>query len=366
MKFNWGKSVVTAVTAGILLSSLPGVALAENADSGPYNPSATAITKNWTVASADQLDLNQKFSFQMKFVSYTPQGTTGDASAAIEAVDKSIDMNNLAKNGATSATGTESWGTVLQGLNFDKPGVYTFSLKENAGNDLNVKYDTDTTYYLVVNVEWVLDNAGAPTTETRIQSVAIRKSENVENAGKVDTATFANTAADNGTLKVTKKVAGTAANVDDSFTFTINVKGITGKYSIVYSDGAQGTNPTYINADAKGEGTVTINLKHGQTATIANLPATATYTTTETDNKNYTTTTVADSDTKATLSNDARTASATVGKETDTVTYTNEKGFAPATGITANTLPFVGVAAVAVAGGIVLIVKRNRQAHEDF
>lgn len=365
MKFNWGKSVVTAVTAGILLSGLPGVALAENADSGSYNPSATAITKNWTVASADQLDLNQKFSFQMKYVSYTPQGTTDDASDAIKAVDKSIVMSKFTANGATSATGTETWDTVLNGLNFDKPGVYTFSLKENSGNDLNVKYDTDTTYYLVVNVEWVLDNTGAPTTGTQIQSVAIRKSENAENADKVDTATFANTAADNGTLAVTKKVAGTAANVDESFTFKINVKGITGKYSIVYSNGAQGANPTSINADDKGEATVTVNLKHGQTATIANLPATATYTTTEIDNKSYTTT-VVDSDTKATLNNDARTASATVGKETDTVTYTNEKGFAPATGITANTLPFVGVAAVAVAGGIVLIVKRNRQAHEDF
>lgn len=366
MKFNWGKSVVTAVTAGMLLSGLPGVALAENADTGTYKPDATAITKNWTVASADQLDLTQTFTFHMKYESYTPQGTTDDASTAIKDVDKDIVMNKLTANDTTSATGAETWGTVLNGLDFNEPGVYTFSLKENGGQDKNVKYDTDTTYYLVVNVEWVLDDDDVPTGKTQIQSVAIRKGENTENAKKVDSATFVNTPAENGTLVVTKKVAGTAANTEESFKFTIYVKGISGKYSIAYSDGAKGNNPDFVTADKNGEATVTVWLKHGQTATIANLPATATYTTTEVDNKNYTTTTVADSDTKATLSNDARTASATVGKETDTVTYTNEKGFAPATGITANTLPFVGVAAVAVAGGIVLIVKRNRQAHEDF
>lgn len=364
MKFNWGKSVVTAVTAGMLLSGLPGVALAENADTVTYNPDATAITKNWTVASADQLDLKQTFTFHMKYESYTPQGTTDDASAAIKAVDKDIVMDKLTANGTTSATGTETWGTVLNGLNFNEPGVYTFSLKENGGQDLNVKYDTDTTYYLVVNVEWVLDNAGAPTGNTQIQSVAIRKGENTENADKVDSATFNNTAADHGTLAVTKKVAGTAANTDEYFTFTINVKGISGTYTIAYSDGAQGNNPTSVTADENGDATVNVSLKHGQTATIANLPATATYTTTEAGNS-YTTT-VKDSDGYATLNNDERTASATVGQETDTVTYTNEKGFAPATGITANTLPFVGVAAVAVAGGIVLVVKRNRQAREDF
>ena len=51
---------------------------------------------------------------------------------------------------------------------------------------------------------------------------------------------------------------------------------------------------------------------------------------------------------------------------TTTVAYKNDKGFATNTGITMNTLPFVAVATVAVAGGAALVISRRRHAGEDF
>ena len=48
------------------------------------------------------------------------------------------------------------------------------------------------------------------------------------------------------------------------------------------------------------------------------------------------------------------------------VAYTNEKGFAPATGVNSDTMPFVFGGLVVVAGAGALLISRKRRASEEF
>ncbi len=65
-------------------------------------------------------------------------------------------------------------------------------------------------------------------------------------------------------------------------------------------------------------------------------------------------------------STEGRVAMGTIKEGGDTVAYTNTRGFSADTGITMNTLPFVAVGVVAVAGGTALVISRRRHAGEDF
>ena len=126
--------------------------------------------------------------------------------------------------------------------------------------------------------------------------------------------------------------------------------------------------------------TATFYLKSGESVSVTGLPKGAAYQVTEgtkvvTDTNG--TQSVADDAadngyTETYKQNDATdyttgtVATGTVQDTTTTVDYKNDKGFATNTGITMNTLPFVVVATVAVAGGAALVISRRRHAGEDF
>lgn len=155
----------------------------------------------------------------------------------------------------------------------------------------------------------------------------------------------------NDSLTVSKKVAGTAANTQDEFSYTLKIEGAQGSYDYVL-DGAAGT------FDAKDA--LTFKLKHGQSIEIKNLPEGATYTVTEADtayNENF-----------AVDGGKAQAGAVATGTihNGSAVAYTNEKGFAPATGINSDTLPFVFGGLVVVAGAGALLISRKRRASEEF
>lgn len=271
-----------------------------------------------------------------------------------------------------------TYGEVLDGLTFDKPGTYVYSLTENESSNNNVAEDNDTSenLYVVVNVQWAdADNPGGSTV---IQSAYMMTTLS-DTDTKVTDATFTNTAVTNSDVTITNTVKGTAANTDEYFAYTVILRDGTGSYAIEYSDSSDTTysNPTTIEAKPDGADesgyAVTIYLKSGQSATIKNLPEGADYSVTQAandyDSSSYL---ISDSDT-ASISTDSTTdgesleATGSVDDaNADTVAFTNTKGFVAATGITSNTLPFVMIAAIAVAGVVVLLVKRRRRSYEEF
>lgn len=216
-----------------------------------------------------------------------------------------------------------------------------------------------------MNVVW--DDVAAST--VKVDSVQTIKgayksvTEKYTEADKTS-ANFNNTAnGGNGSLAVTKKVAGAAANTSDKFTFEVKISGVKGTYAVSDTDTKSSNAKTVTATDGTIDATFTLD--HDETVTIANLPNDATWTVTEKANdKGYTLGDVASSDTAD------KAASKANGKisdnDSDTATFTNNKGFMPQTGITMNMLPGIGIAVVAVAGGATLVISRRKRAGQDF
>ena len=180
----------------------------------------------------------------------------------------------------------------------------------------------------------------------------IKKIQVKDGDKKADKAAFANTAKANDSLTVSKKVAGTAANTADVFSYTLKINGAQGSYDYVLN-GVDGT------FDAKD--TLSFDLQHGQSIEVKNLPEGATYTVTEADT-DYTEKFAVDGG----QAQAGAVAAGTIKAGGSAVAYTNEKGFAPATGVNSDTMPFVFGGLVVVAGAGALLISRKRRASEEF
>lgn len=334
------KNVVAAALAGSMVIALPGAAFATTVDNNGFT-----VDKTWTAASNTQLNNTEAFTFEVQFTGATAQGTWTPADLSTDKVVRTLtaDWKTLAGAGA-SANASLTAKTLFAGYDFTAPGTYNFTVKEIAGSNPNIVYDG--TVYNVEVVVSMPDNYPASDTPV-IKEIKAK----VANGDKADKAAFANTAKANDSLKVFKKVAGTAANTQDEFSYTLKIEGAQGSYGYVLN-GVAGT------FDAKD--TLTFKMKHDQSIEIKNLPEGATYTVTEADT-DYTESFAVDGG----QAQAGKVATGTIHKDS-TVVYTNEKGFAPATGVNSDTMPFVFGGLVVVAGAGALLISRKRRASEEF
>lgn len=331
-------AAAAAVLAGTMAFA-PVSALALGVSAGDTGASKT-ITKNWTVASEQQFDENETFTFQLTYDHAGKVGTNDYATPTGEG-GVSISGKELTKNGLVYS-GTKTLSDVLSDVDFSKPGQYYFNLTETDGDNQNIVYSKDS-YQVRVDVVW--DDVVAGT--LKINDVEVLKD------GKKAEAVFNNGKHDAADLTVEKKVSGTAANTEDPFDFTITLDGVTGEYTVVLPDG---TTTTTNNGSWSGK------LKHGQSVKIENLPVGAKYTVSEADT-DYEESYVVDG---ASSVGGVTTGEQTVKQGGDNVTFTNKKGFAADTGITMNTIPYVIAGGVVVAGAATLVISRRRRAGEDF
>ena len=130
-------------------------------------------------------------------------------------------------------------------------------------------------------------------------------------AGAESKVAFTNTRGE-GDLVISKTVSGTGANENQDFSFTVNLydsdgeTALSGSYTATYTDGSR-SEVTITN------GVATISLKHGESVTIADLPAGAKYTVSETADPNYTTSVSVNSGQSQTLSTVSGDISASTG-----------------------------------------------------
>ena len=349
-KINWKFGVASAVAAGLMFASVPGVALAVENDFSEYdNPT---INKVWNYGTSPYTD-GEEFEFQLEYANQAdPVGSNETVVPTLKAdQDGVVSVNVTDCNSDGSADGFTTLDKLVDEFEFTAPGQYYFTLSEVEGSNPNVDYSTDT-YQVRVDVVWDTNEDGSPSKTTEIDGMYV-----FEDGKKAENVTFTNGSnASDDPLTISKKVAGTAANTDDSFSFKITLgSGVEGTYNVVKKD------ETIATLSADNSYSVDITLKHGESVTIPGLPVGVEYTVSETDT-NYTET--------YSINNapavEGRTAEGTIEDNGNTVAFTNEKGFAAETGITMNTLPFVGVGVVAAAGAVTLVISRKRRAGEDF
>lgn len=375
MKFNKLGSIATAAVLAGTMGLMPVAALADDAAATTPAGYGTSqkIKKTYNYGNTPYAPTD--FQFQLSYESpakvgsnetATPNLKDGqDGKVTVSATDATPD------NDDHTSTGSVDLKSLVDEYTFTAPGKYTFTLSEVDGHNPNVSYDTNT-YEVRVDVVWA-DNTYKT---VKVNGYAVFAVTNGTAAStKSENATFTNGSnAASGNLVVSKTVAGTAANTNDYFKYTLQLTDptqVSGTYSVV-------KNGQVIATLSPDSYTATFYLKNGEQVSVTGLPKNVSYKVTEgtnvvtAANGNYTDTNTDNGYTEKVQNGSSATivegteAEGTLPDNGVTVAYTNEKGFAPTTGITANTLPFaVGGIAVVVAGGA-LIISRRRRAGEDF
>ena len=259
-------------------------------------------------------------------------------------------------------------------VTFSAPGIYRYIITEQPYAAVegafdysnNITMDATATRYLDVYVTYVngalaisnyvvlKDVSNQPTTGEGQTGTDVSYGSNrtTKSEGYKNTYTTKQ-------LTLKKIVDGNAADKGATYNFTINFVG-PANASFTYGE-------RKIQLDEKGEASVGIALKNGETSTaIQGIPANVTYTVTETIAKSagYTTTfKVNTTDTTATFDGDGTaitTGSITMGTTDNAVECTNYKATNTPTGVIMNIAPYVLM--VALAGGIAFFFLRRRNA----
>lgn len=359
-KINIKSGAMAAVLAGTMaLSMVPATAFAATVTD---QNAPQKIEKTWNFQSSYQYSKDETFTFELTHISGKDEqvGTNGLQDLS-DFGTKTVNVTTTKGNG-NSATGSDALSAIFDDYNFNMPGVYYFKLAEREGGNKSITYSKDT-YTVQVSVDWA--DPVKKIAEVKQVNVVEGDASKADFEGtankKVDNASFTNnTNKANNNLTVKKTVSGAAANTIDGFKFTVTLEGLQPGYTyeVTSTSDDQVANA---KADNDGKATVSATLKHGQQLEVKNLPNGAKYTVSE-DDTDYTETYKVDNgESKEGLSTGEQTVAAN-----SKVDFNNEKGFAPQTGITMNSLAGIVVATVAVAGGVTLVIRRRNRAGEDF
>lgn len=169
-----------------------------------------------------------------------------------------------------------------------------------------------------------------------------------------------------GKLSISKNVTGSAANVDQSFTFELSCAALAGK--TFTAEGA-------VNSAAfNNQGVATVQLKHGQSVTLTEVPAGSQVVVRETGlsgNARTSSTVSINNGAAETVATDGETATSPktvtiVSNQEQKLEFTNSAEAVSATGVSLDAGPMAGLFAVAVAGaGALAATGRARRKREQ-
>lgn len=242
----------------------------------------------------------------------------------------------------------------LLGDNYNKVGKYAYTISENETKIPGITKDAHTYEMIVTVVNKQKDNL---TNETGYgYYVGMYDAE-----GQKAPAVFTNTY-NSYSLEVKKTVEGNFGDLGDTFTFYITLGNAEGKNNNYASATVKvsDTNNAANNATwTIGGGQQTVILKHGQTATISNLPVGVTYTVTENKTNDddsawvYTTTGEAKSeDNKTIVAGDNK------------VEIVNKHEGTPDMGVVLDNAPYIAMLAIVAIGGVALMLNKRRRDEE--
>lgn len=243
---------------------------------------------------------------------------------------------SFAEGEATAAGVVKSYTLMLPA--YDTVGIYTYEIAEVVDDDAHTAGVTYNTQKLLLKVTVIQTEDG------RIRVAAVHLGdEDGDKVGQV-----VNTYAA-GTLDVTKTVAGLMGDQNKPFHFTATLTRPAGlvmdsTIGLTVAGVAQAFTPVW---DNNGRCTVSFDLKHGQTASLTNLPYGMSYTVAEDDytGSGYTTTQTGDS--------------GAISAGSVTAAFTNTKGGNVDTGVLLDSAPYALLLVMALSGGAVLLLRRR-------
>lgn len=267
------KKLLTIAMILVLVLGMSSVAFADvDVDADHGTVTFTKIYNN--PAYKTGVSPAETFKYEIAYVGVTDQGY--DYSEAWALANLPTVGTATFEEGAAGVDGKNTQEVTITLPTYDCVGIYEYEITEVVGNTAGVKYNEDPIKLFVTVIE-----------ENGVHRVAaVHTEENGEygSAGKSDEFNNEYCA---GTLDITKEVTGNLGDLHKPFeidvTFTAP-QGLVVKAPITYTVAGDKEQKT-ITADAMADGTetVTIALKHDESATFTNLPTGVTYTVVEHD-----------------------------------------------------------------------------------
>lgn len=271
----------------------------------------------------------ETFNFQITKVGVTDSQYTESDMPMFTQTNYSI---QFADGEATLAGDKNTTASAIALPTYEHVGIFTYMITETAGSTAGVTYDANPLYLKVTVTE---ENG------QKVRYVTYHYGS--ETGSKTDSITNTYSA---GILAITKNVTGNMGETDRYFKVKVTLTAPTGKTvnSNITATGGKYTQPVTLSI-----GENELELKHGDTITINNIPYDVTYTVVE---DSYT----ADGYDAAQYSeNDG-----IVNSSNETVTITNNKGKDVDTGIFVDNLPYIIILAGVVVGmGVFFMNKRT-------
>lgn len=240
----------------------------------------------------------------------------------------------------------------LLGDNYNKVGKYAYTISENETKIPGITKDSHEYEMIVTVVNKEKDNLTSDTGYGYFVGM-------YDADGNKVPAEFTNTY-NSYSLEVEKTVKGNFGDLNDIFTFYITLGKEAGKddnYATVKVSDT--SNPANNASWTIGGGQQTITLKHGQTATISNLPVGVTYTVIEKKTNDdgsawvYTTTGEATAE-----------ANKTIAAGDNKVEIVNEHQGTPDMGVILDNAPYIALLAIVAIGGVALMLNKRRRDEE--
>lgn len=257
---------------------------------------------------------------------------------------------------------TKSVTVDLQGVTFNKPGIYRYVITETATSQDGITNDTNTTRTLDVHVAY----AEGSETELEVTSYALHPSD--DSSKKADG--FTNTYATHN-LTLEKQVTGNQGDRNKYFKFTVSitnaVKGTVYNVDLTNADSNPNVNDGTTNSNqlvaTDGTVTATYYLKNDQSITIKGLTGGTHYAITEESYSSDGYTTANTVDGTASLQGDT-TGEKTMDDSFHEVVFTNHKEGIVPTGILIETGPYILMGAVVVIGLVALLATGRRRSRK--
>lgn len=332
-----------ALLLAILMVAVSACAMAEDTEGGSTTPpsytDATSVTiyKNYveTNESSGSTVPAEVFSVTQYSKSAADSEYTNTTVPDLFTGTKTFTYGSETEN---DVSGTASFDIALP--TYAHPGIFTYVLKETAGNTAGVTYSTNSIEVKVTVIQQGND---------LVRIAAIRTTDDTGNITKQQNPTLLGNQYDAAALTVKKNVTGSLGDRSKTFEITVQFTKPSGKnvaLPITYTVGGTTNNITF--AESETTKSVTISLAHDQSVTFNNIPSGTAYTVTETSYSDLGYTTTYDDYQNGTV----------VATNIETV-VTNDKTGNIDTGVNTDNTPYILLMALVAIMALAFVAKKH-------